>query len=108
MWKSRQQVFDLSEVGVQIMPEPRLIIMMAALVCLVPAQASAATLTIQDVKPGFFAHQQIYWVVSHDWRPHPRARAMAPRLGGFLNERRSRRRGGPACEGKGRAHHASV
>jgi len=49
------------------MGRPRVLLAMAALVCLVPAQASAATLTIQDVKPGFFAHQQIYWVVSHDW-----------------------------------------
>ena len=45
----------------------RVLLAVVALGCLVPAHASAATLTIPDVGKGFFAHRQVVWSVNHGW-----------------------------------------
>jgi cell wall-associated NlpC family hydrolase len=46
----------------------RVLLALAALACIVPSRASAAT-TIPDVSPSFWAHSQIAWAVGKGWVP---------------------------------------
>ncbi|HET6848210.1 MAG TPA: C40 family peptidase [Gaiellales bacterium] len=51
------------------MGRSRVLLALAALVCLLPATASAATTSIPDVSSSFWARSQILWATSHGWVP---------------------------------------
>jgi cell wall-associated NlpC family hydrolase len=57
----------------------RVLLCMAALACLVPSQAGAATTTIPDVTTSFWAQAQIAWSVKNGWVPLRKDGTFAPK-----------------------------